>query len=111
MRQSACLEIDPITLDNFAALFNCTLVDRTSDSPDLKLFILIGWDRSSFVCCLVHRDSPNNHLLLQISGGVVWQIRAMYLSGNTFYLLSPRLCFLIVFKRDLFVNRDDSLTS
>ena len=32
MRQSACLVINPITIDNFAALFNCTLVDRASDS-------------------------------------------------------------------------------
>ena len=32
MRQSACLVINPITVDNFAALFNCTPVDRTSDS-------------------------------------------------------------------------------
>ena len=37
MRQSACLVINPITVDNFTALFNC---------PDLKLFILVGWDRS-----------------------------------------------------------------
>ena len=48
MRQSACSVINPITVDNFAALFNC---------PDLKLFILVGWDRSCFVCCLVHRSS------------------------------------------------------
>ena len=51
MRQYACLVINPITVDNFAALFNCTTVDRASDSiydgPDLKLFILVGWDRSS----------------------------------------------------------------
>ena len=33
------------------------------------------------------------------------------LSRNTLYLLSPRLCFFIVLKRDLFVFRDDSLTS
>ena len=49
MRQSACLVINLITVDNFAALFNCTSVDRASDSmmaPDLKLFILVGWDRS-----------------------------------------------------------------
>ena len=26
MRQSACLVINPITVDNFAALFNCTPV-------------------------------------------------------------------------------------
>ena len=34
MRQSACLVINPIdiTVDNFAALFNCTLVDLASDS-------------------------------------------------------------------------------
>ena len=32
MRQSACLVIYPITADNFAALFNCTPVDRASDS-------------------------------------------------------------------------------
>ena len=32
MRQSVCLVINPITFDNFAALFNCTPVDRASDS-------------------------------------------------------------------------------
>ena len=32
MRQSACLVINPTTVDNFAALFNCTPVDRASDS-------------------------------------------------------------------------------
>ena len=32
MRQSACLVIDPMTVDNFAALFNCTPVEWASDS-------------------------------------------------------------------------------
>ena len=32
MRQSICLVINPITSDNFAALFNCTPVDRSTDS-------------------------------------------------------------------------------
>ena len=32
MRLSACLVINPITVDNFAALFNCTPLDPTSDS-------------------------------------------------------------------------------
>ena len=31
MRWSACLVINPITVDNLAALFNCTPVDRASD--------------------------------------------------------------------------------
>ena len=32
MRQSACLVINPITVDSFAALFVCTPVGRASDS-------------------------------------------------------------------------------
>ena len=32
MRQSACLVINPIRVDNFAAFFNCTPVDRAPDS-------------------------------------------------------------------------------
>ena len=40
MRQFACLVINPITVDNFAAHFNCTPVDLASDS-------IVGWDRSS----------------------------------------------------------------
>ena len=32
MRQTACLVINPITVDSYAALFNCTPVDRASDS-------------------------------------------------------------------------------
>ena len=29
MRQSACLVVNPITVDNFAALFNCTIGRQT----------------------------------------------------------------------------------
>ena len=32
IRQSACLVINQITVDGYAALFNCTPVDRASDS-------------------------------------------------------------------------------
>ena len=32
MRQSACLVFHPITVDNYAAFFNCTPVGRESDS-------------------------------------------------------------------------------
>ena len=31
MRQSACLAINQIMVDGYAALFNCTPVDRASD--------------------------------------------------------------------------------
>ena len=32
MQQSACLVIKPITVDAYAALFNCTPVDKAADS-------------------------------------------------------------------------------
>ena len=32
MRQSSCLVINPFMVDNFAALFNCTPVNRVSGS-------------------------------------------------------------------------------
>ena len=32
MRQSACLVFNPITVNNFASLFNCTPMSRASDS-------------------------------------------------------------------------------
>ena len=50
MRQSVCLGINPIRVNNFAVLFNWTPVDRASDfnnGPELNLFILVGWDRIS----------------------------------------------------------------
>ena len=37
--------------------------------------------------------------------------RAIQLSRNTLYLLSPRLCFFIELKRDLFVYRAEVLMS
>ena len=39
MRQSACLVINPIKVDGYAGV-------RLHDGPDLKLFILVGWDRN-----------------------------------------------------------------
>ena len=107
MRQSACIVIIPITVDNFVALFKCTMVDRASrDGPDLNLFSLVDWDRSSFVSCLVHRGSTDDLLLLQISSGVIWQTRDLHLSCNMLSLLIHPLS-----KCDLFVYCDDSLTS
>ena len=32
MQQSACLVFNPIMVDNYATFFNCTPVDRASDS-------------------------------------------------------------------------------
>ena len=64
----------------------------------------------NFVKALKYRGSTDDLLLLHISRGVVWQYKGFQLSHNTFYLLSFRLCFFIVLKRDLFVYRDYPLT-
>ena len=84
MRQPICLVINPITVDDFAS--GVRLYDGT--------WISVGW-----------------YLLLQISSGVVRQSFDLQLSRNTLYLLCPRLCFFLVLNRDLYVYRDDSLTS
>ena len=86
MRQSACLVFNPITVNNFASLFNCTPVGRASDSmmaPQWKLFILVGLGRSFFVCCLAHRGSTVGFLLLQCSSGVVRHPRDLQVSVSS----------------------------
>ena len=65
----------------------------------------------AFVCCLVHRGSTNDLLLLQIFIGVVWQ--TMQVSSSVQHFVSFEFSSLLLhsIKRDLFVYRDDSLTS
>ena len=82
---------------------------RLYDGPDLKLFILDGCTRA-LSCVAWFTGVQLIIFLLQSSSGVVWQ-SSDQLSRNTLFLLSPCLCFFIVFKCDLFVYRDDSLTS
>ena len=38
LQQTACLVVNPITVGNFAFLFNCTPVGRTSDSIILTYY-------------------------------------------------------------------------
>ena len=59
MRQSVCPVFNPVTVNNYASFFNCTPMDRASDSM-MVLFILVGRGR-------VTGDS----LLHQIFSGVV----------------------------------------
>ena len=51
MRQFSCLVINPITVDGYATLFNCTPMDRASDSmmarPKAILFSWLGPELSS----------------------------------------------------------------
>ena len=56
---------------------------RLNDGPDIKLFILVGFGRSIFVCCLAHRGSTVGFLLLQCSSGVVRHPRDLQVSVAT----------------------------
>ena len=88
MRQSACLVFNPITVNNFASLFNCMPVGRASDS---MMFSWFGLGRSFFVCCLAHRGSTVGFLLLQCSSGVVRHPRDLQVSVAT------RFCRVLIF--------------
>ena len=67
------------------------------DGPGLKLFILFGFGWDFFVCCLAHRGSTGDSLLLQIFSGVVWQFRDLQLSRNTVHPSSSRGTFRVSF--------------
>ena len=96
MRQSACLVFNPVTVNNFASLFNCTPVGRASDS--MMLFILVGLGRSFFVCCLAHRGSTVGFLLLQCSSGVVRHPRDLQVSVAT------RFCRVLIFASSQYLS-------
>ena len=62
MRQSASLVINPITVYNFAALFNCTPVDRSLDymmAPKAIHFSWLGPELSFVACCLADQGFPS----------------------------------------------------
>ena len=50
MRQSACLVFNPITVNNFASLFNCMPVGRASDS---MMAIYFSWFGPELFCLLL----------------------------------------------------------
>ena len=104
MRQSACLVINPITVDGYATLFNCTPVDRASDSmmarPKAIHFSWLGPELSSvawstgsqliiFFCFSFSYQSVMQHIVSVESSSLLLHSYFTYLS----------------------VNREDSLTS
>ena len=103
MRQSACLVFNPITVNNFASLINCTPVGRASDSmmaptSDIKLFILVGLGRSFFVCCLAHRGSTVGFLLLQCFSGVFRHPRDLQV------WVATRFCRVLIFASSQYLS-------
>ena len=76
LQQTACLVVNPITVGNFAFLFNCTPVGRTSDSLTVSIDEMVG---------------PDSLAVVRPTGFTCW---ILFCSGIQFYLLlSPYLCF------------------
>ena len=93
MRQSARLVFNPITVNNFASLFNCTAMGRASDSMMARhKAIYFGWFGPELFCqCLAHRGSTVGFPLLQCSSGVVRHPRDLQVSVAT------RFCRVLIF--------------
>ena len=105
MRQSACLVFNPITVNNFASLFDCTPVGRASDS-------MISWFRPELFCLLL--GPPGFNCWFYFAPVFQWCCSAPRGSpgvGRNTFLSSPHLCFIKVFICDLFVSRGDPLMS
>ena len=64
---------------------------KTNRSVDIKLFILVGLDRSFFVCCFAHRGSTVGFLLLQCSSAVVRH------PGDLRVSVATRFCRVLIF--------------
>ena len=99
-QQTACLVVSPITVGNFAFLFNCTPVGRASDSVMVPtLGLVCWWGGGGLVLWLF--VGPAGVCLL-----------GFFCSGVWFYLLlSPYLCFISLLYLDLYVSGDDALIS
>ena len=97
MQQTACLVVKPITVGNFAFLFNNTPVGRTSDSMMVPTYRLIYW-------------WDGRGLMLWLFVGPTWvYLFDFFCSGIQFWLLlSPYLCFISLLYLDLYVLGDDA---
>ena len=104
MRQSACLVNNPITIDNFC----CTLLLHAGGlgvtlygGPNLKLFISIGWDRSS--------SSVAWSTGAQLMIFVCFRFPVVLFDRQGISICQATRC--IVESWSLLFHRDDSLTS
>ena len=85
IRQTACMVVNPVTVNNFASLFGCTPAGRASDSMTAPTWRLLSksvgaWCSGS---AQAHRSPIFGFLLLQ--------------HFSYFLLSSPHRCFIFVF--------------
>ena len=110
MRQFACLVINPITVDGFASLFNCTPVGRASDSmmgPTKSLLIYSSWLGLDLV--LSFAWSFGAQLVVFFCSGISVFHTLVFSGCHNTFLLSLHLGLIIGHISDLFVPYVDSL--
>ena len=91
LQQTACLVVNPITVGNFAFLFNCTPVGRNSDLKDLSIDEMVeAW------CSAVgraHRGLTVGFILLRYSVlFTVESLSLLYLFFISWFICSRRWC-------------------
>ena len=101
--------ISPVTIDIFAALFNCTLVDRASE-PELKLFIFVGWDRRSSSVAWSTGDQLTIFFCFKFSV-LLFDRPGIFICNALRGIWNPGIPFFIVLRRDLCVYFNGSFTS
>ena len=113
MRQSACLVVNPITVNNVASLFHCRWVGRQTQWWPRHKAIYFSWLGPELFCLLL--GPPGLNCWFSFAPVFQWCCstpqRSRGLGRNTLFLSSPSLCFIKVFICDLFVSRDDPLMS
>ena len=108
-----CYVFNPVTVNNFVSLFNCTPVGRASDSMMARhKTIFFSWFGPELFCLLL--GPPGFNCWFSFAPVFQWCCSTPQgspgVSRNTF-LSSPHLCFITVFICDLFVSCDDPLMS
>ena len=114
MRQSARLVFNPIRVNNFAFLFNCTPMGRVSDSMMARhKAIYFSWLGPKLLCRLL--GPPGINCWLSFAPVFQWCCSTpegpQGVGRNTLFLSNPHLCFIIVFICYLLVSLDDRLMS
>ena len=82
LRQTACLVVNPITICNFAFLFNCTPAGRIPDydGSDLKTYLLMR--------------GLGTHVVSVVQPNGAQRLDFFYSGIQLYILLSPYFCFI-----------------
>ena len=98
MRQSTCLVVNLITVNNFAALFMCTSASHASDLMKASAYNLIKLVGARYSVFGTHRGSTIGFLLLQsFSVGLAVEYSCCFISVlNRFLFFFFLFCFLVL---------------